>query len=225
MKVCGITDTSSIYGLCPVFSLSAQLLICFWLLPPFKIVSTSTPLIPPLINVCQEIRRRAGELLNLKQESVYEGEMRVFEVNLNNVYFSCSATLFWSARCRLFSAVHSAHCWVLGTHCQVQCAHFPRFRKPSTSSDFHCRAKSQQAPHPKYPSIPSILTWELLFNKQASGSHSIPYQRVSKLRITSILNWERRIALVWFHWSFLWLTLRSHYHKQVEFEFVAKPKG
>ena len=85
MNVSGITDTSSIYGLCPVFSLSAQLLICFWLLPPFKIVSTSTPLIPPLINVCQEIRRRAGELLNLKQEYVNDGDVRVFKVNLNKV--------------------------------------------------------------------------------------------------------------------------------------------
>ena len=168
-------------------------------------------------------KKKGWRAFELESKSLLITErLRVFEVNLNNVYFSCSATLFLSARCRLFSAVHSAHCWVLGTHCQVQCAHFPRFRKPSTSSDFHCRAKSQQAPHPKYP---SILTWELLFNKQASGSHSIPSQRVSKLRITSILNWERKIALVWFHWSFLWLTLRSHYHKQVEFEFVAKPKG
>ena len=44
----------------------------------------------------------------MKQESVNNGEMRVFEVNLNNVYFSCSATLFLSARYRLFFAEHSA---------------------------------------------------------------------------------------------------------------------
>ena len=150
MNVCGITDTSSIYGLCPVFSLSAQLLICFWLLPPFKIVSTSTPLIPPLINVCQEIRRRAGELLNLKQKSVNNGEMRVFEVNLNNVYFSCMQHCFEAhdVDCFLQCTVHIVECSAHIVKCSVHI-----FRASASRARLRIFIAGQRVSRLRIPSI------------------------------------------------------------------------
>ena len=161
-------------------------------------------------------------------------------------FFHCLFFALLIARCRLFCAVyiagynlHIVECSAHIVKCSsvqiagynvhiVECsAHIVKcsvhiFRASASRARLRIFIAGQRVSRLR---IPSILTWELLFNKQASGSHSIPSQRVSKLRITSILNWERRIALVWFHWGFLWLTLRSHYHKQVEFEFVAKPKG
>ena len=102
-----------------------------------------------------------------------------------SVYFWCSALLCKSARYRLFCAEHIAGYNVHIVKCSahiVKCSvHI--FRASASRARLRIFIAGQRVSRLRIssiPSIPSILTWELLFNKQASGSHSIQSRRVSK---------------------------------------------